>query len=102
MGCSEVRIPGKHGTGVTPVYVNVMKLLELALHDGYNPNTGKCLRPSSRPFVECRNLKEVIALWEEQLDFYLPFIPADRTGHRGELLYADPDAIPLRRGGLPH
>lgn len=75
MGCSEVRIPGKHGTGVTPVYVNVMKLLELALHDGYNPNTGKCLRPSSRPFVECRNLKEVIALWEEQLDFYLPFIP---------------------------
>ncbi|WP_411655792.1 pyruvate formate lyase family protein [Anaeromassilibacillus sp. SJQ-1] len=46
MGCSEVRIPGKHGTGVTPVYVNVMKLLELAFHDGYNPNTGKCLCPS--------------------------------------------------------
>ncbi|WP_158088969.1 hypothetical protein [Anaeromassilibacillus sp. Marseille-P3371] len=37
---------GKHGTGVTPVYVNVMKLLELAFHDGYNPNTGKCLCPS--------------------------------------------------------
>ncbi|MFR8230240.1 MAG: hypothetical protein ACLVAH_09890 [Anaeromassilibacillus sp.] len=37
---------GKHGTGVTPVYVNVMKLLELAFHDGYNPITGKCLCPS--------------------------------------------------------
>ena len=74
MGCSEVRIPGKHGTGVTPVYVNVMKLLELALHDGFNPETGKTLHPSSRPFTECKNLDEVIALWEEQLDYYLPFV----------------------------
>ncbi len=75
MGCSEVRVPGKHGTGVTPVYVNVFKLLELAIYNGKNPNTGKTFCPSSRKFEECKNLDEVIALFSEQLDYYLPFIP---------------------------
>ena len=75
MGCSEVRVPGKHGTGVTPVYVNVFKLLELAIYNGKNPSTGKVLCPSSRKFEDCKNLDEVIALFSEQLDYYLPFIP---------------------------
>lgn len=75
MGCSEVRIPGKHGTGVTPVYVNMLKLMELALYDGYNPNTGKTLCPSKNSFVDAKSLEDVINLFEEQLDYYLQFIP---------------------------
>ncbi len=75
MGCSEVRVPGKHGTGVTPVYINVFKLLELAIHNGKNPNTGKTMCPSSRKFEECRDINDVIAMFSEQLDYYLPFIP---------------------------
>ncbi|WP_050697932.1 glycyl radical protein [Anaeromassilibacillus senegalensis] len=75
MGCSEVRVPGKHGTGVTPVYVNMLKILELALHGGCNPATGKVLCASSRSLKDCTSIDEVIALFEEQLDYYLPFIP---------------------------
>lgn len=75
MGCSEVRVPGKHGTGVTPVYVNVFKILELAIHNGKNPNTGETLCPTARKFEECRNIEEVIELFCGQLDYYLPFIP---------------------------
>ena len=75
MGCSEVRVPGKHGTGVTPVYVNVFKILELAIHNGMNPNTGKTLCPSTRKFEECKSIEEVISMFSEQLDYYLPFIP---------------------------
>lgn len=75
MGCSEVRVPGKHATGVTPVYVNMLKLLELALHDGRNPNTGKTLCGTSKSIKDCQSIDEVIGLFEEQLDFYLPYIP---------------------------
>ena len=75
MGCSEVRVPGKHGTGVTPVYVNMMKILELALYDGENPNTGKTLCKTKASFKDAKNLDDVIALFEQQLDYYLEFIP---------------------------
>ncbi len=75
MGCSEVRVPGKHGTGVTPVYVNVFKLLELAIYNGKNPNTGLTLCPSVRKFEDCRSVDDIIELFSEQLDYYLPFIP---------------------------
>ncbi len=75
MGCSEVRVPGKHGTGVTPVYVNMMKILELALYDGENPNTGQTLCKTKASFQDAKNLDDVIALFEQQLDYYLEFIP---------------------------
>ena len=75
MGCSEVRVPGKHGTGVTPVYVNVFKLLELAIYNGTNPSTGETLCPSSHRFEDCRSIEDVMELFSEQLDYYLPFIP---------------------------
>lgn len=75
MGCSEVRVPGKHGTGVTPVYVNMMKIMELAMYDGMNPNTQKNLCPSSRSFLETKCIKDVEAIFKEQLGYYLKFIP---------------------------
>lgn len=75
MGCSEVRVPGKHGTGVTPVYVNMMKIMEIALNNGANPATGETLCPAKTRFEDARDIKDVLALFEEQLDYYLRFIP---------------------------
>lgn len=75
MGCSEVRVPGKHGTGVTPVYVNMMKILELALYDGMNPNTQKTLYPASMSFLDAKSIKDVETIFKEQLQYYLKFIP---------------------------
>jgi pyruvate formate-lyase/glycerol dehydratase family glycyl radical enzyme len=75
MGCSEVRVPGKHGTGVTPVYLNLLKILELALHNGTNPSDGTVLKKSSRDIRSASNIEDIIAAFTEQLDFYLPFIP---------------------------
>ncbi|WP_444641936.1 pyruvate formate lyase family protein [Caproiciproducens sp. R1] len=75
MGCSEVRVPGKHGTGVTPVYINLLKLLELTLYNGWNPSTGKTFCPATRRVEECTSVDQIIALFQEQIDYYLPFIP---------------------------
>lgn len=75
MGCSEVRVPGKHGTGVTPVYVNTMKILELAINDGINPSSGEQIFGSKKRFIDSENINEVIDMFEEQLENYLPFVP---------------------------
>ena len=75
MGCSEVRVPGKHGTGVTPVYVNLLKIMELVLNNGTNTDTGITLRRSGRDILSAENTDEIISAFEEQLDYYLPYIP---------------------------
>lgn len=74
MGCSEVRIPGKHGTGVTPVYINLLKILELTLHNGMNPSGGSVYYKNRRDIRSAESIEDVIEAFNEQLDFYLPFI----------------------------
>jgi pyruvate formate-lyase/glycerol dehydratase family glycyl radical enzyme len=76
MGCSEVRVPGRHGTGLTPVYVNVLKIFELAMYDGCNPKTGTLHCPSSKSIIDCNSIEDVLELFREQLSHYLSYIPA--------------------------
>jgi formate C-acetyltransferase len=71
MGCLEVQVPGKWGyraNGKTKL--NLLKILELALNNGIDPKTGIQLHPGKGDLTTFKNFEEVLAAWEDQLEYY--------------------------------
>lgn len=74
--CSEPIISGKslsHAGSMT--YVNLLKLLELALNGGRNPNTNICLCPHDKDLATFESFDEVIEAYKKQLRYYVRCIP---------------------------
>jgi len=72
MACSEPKIAGKslsHG-GLGIVYINLLKVFELSLNRGTNPNTGICLHPASRNLKTFRTFNEVVEAYKSQIKYY--------------------------------
>ena len=74
IGCVETGVPGKYGhraTGMT--YVNWGKVLEIMLHNGYDPASGIRMLPytaSEEAFVDFQNYEELWQAWKTYLKFY--------------------------------
>lgn len=71
IGCVEVAVPGKWGyrcNGMT--FLNLMKVLELALHGGQDPATGIRLCPAPGDLASFASFGEVLAAWRRQLAYY--------------------------------
>lgn len=74
IGCVETGIPGKYGhraTGMT--YVNWGKVLEILLHNGYDPNTKiRLLKVSDSESMHSnfKNYNELWQTWENFLKYY--------------------------------
>lgn len=74
MGCVETAIPGRWGhraTGMT--YVNFGKIIELVMHNGYDPQTGIQLvkiNGEEGPQIHYQSYDEVFQAWEELLSYY--------------------------------
>ena len=76
MGCSEFQVAGKFNTGNGGLcHVNVLKILELALHGGTNPATGQCLCPGEGDLASFRSFDEVWDAFRRQLRYYLGLVP---------------------------
>ncbi len=69
-GCVEVGAFGKEAFILTG-YFNLPKVLELALHDGLDPRTGRRLGPSTGPASSLRTFDDVVAAFERQLGHLL-------------------------------
>ena len=70
VGCVEAAVPGKWGyrnTGMT--FLNVLKVLELALFEGRCPINGVCLYSTKSP-KECHTFDEFYEEFKKQLAFY--------------------------------
>jgi formate C-acetyltransferase len=65
-GCVEVGAFGKEAYVLTG-YFNLVKLLELALHDGVDPRSGDRLGPASGPAAGFASFDAVFRAWEAQL-----------------------------------
>ena len=74
IGCVETGVPGKYGhraTGMT--YVNWGKVLEILLHNGYDPNTKiRLLKVSDSESMHSnfKNYNELWQTWENFLKYY--------------------------------
>jgi len=69
-GCVEVGAFGKEAYILTG-YFNLVKMLELALHDGLDPRTGKQLGPHTGKASEFANFEDLFAAFAKQTRHFL-------------------------------
>jgi formate C-acetyltransferase len=69
-GCVEVGAFGKEAYILTG-YFNLVKVLELALHDGLDPQTGRQLGPRTGPASGFVTFEDVFEAFEEQLRHFV-------------------------------
>lgn len=71
VGCIEAAVPGKWGyrnTGMA--FLNLLKVLELAYHDGRDPSTGARLCPGRGALADFATFDDLYAAFREQLAYY--------------------------------
>jgi pyruvate formate-lyase/glycerol dehydratase family glycyl radical enzyme len=93
MGCSEFQVAGKFNTGNGGLcHVNILKILELALNGGRNPETGHCPCPGQGTLATFQSFDEVLAAYRQQLRYYLGLVPVldGITSHAYEALTPTP------------
>src|SRR5512136_2805413 len=69
-GCVEVGAFGKENYNLTG-YFNMPKMLELALHNGVDPRTGKQLGPQTGDPTQFQSFGDVFAAYERQLRHFI-------------------------------
>ena len=76
MGCVEPVVPGKFNNATGGVcQINLLKLLELTLNNGVNPDTGLALCPGRGKLGEVESFDQLWEAYREQLVYYASFIP---------------------------
>ncbi len=72
VGCIEAAIPGKWGYRVTGMsFLNVLKVLEMALNGGRDPNTGLQLLPSEKTLISFSDFEDLYQAFYQQYMFYI-------------------------------
>lgn len=69
-GCVETGAFGKEAYVLTG-YFNLPKVLEITLHDGIDPATGRRLGPSTGSVTELGSLDALVAAFTRQLEYFL-------------------------------
>ena len=71
VGCVEIAVPGKWGYRCTGMsFLNMGKVLELALNNGKDPKTGIQLCLGNGGLETFSSFKEVMKAWEKQISYY--------------------------------
>ena len=72
-GCVEAQVPGK--TDFRPVagFINILKVLELTLHNGLDPKTGRQFGPKTGTPEELDTMDKVMEAYEKQLAFIIDY-----------------------------
>jgi formate C-acetyltransferase len=71
VGCVETSVPGKWGYRVTGMsFLNLLKVLELTLHNGTDPTTGVQLLPGRGDLFAFESIEALYEAYREQLKFY--------------------------------
>ena len=74
-GCIEASIPGKWDFAAKGPWLNVEKVLDIAMHDGVDTKTGYKFAVPPRPFAECQNMDEVFENYITQLRYFMDLQP---------------------------
>lgn len=70
-GCIEASIPGKWDFAAKGPWLNVEKVLEITLHDGWDPKTGCHFLDLGRKVCDCRSTGEIMELYKRTLDYFM-------------------------------
>lgn len=72
-GCVESQVPGK--TDFRPVagFINILKVLELAMHDGVDPKTGRQFGPNTGTMEEMDSMEKFMKAYEAQLAYIIDY-----------------------------
>ena len=68
-GCTETMIAGMSNVGSLEGSINLAKVLELALHDGYDPVSHRQLGPHTGRFTEMQEFAQVVCAVKRQLQY---------------------------------
>ena len=74
-GCIEASVPGKWDFAAKGPWLNVEKVLDIAMHDGVDTKTGYKFAEPPRPFAECKNMDEVFENYITQLRYFMDLQP---------------------------
>ena len=84
-GCIEPQVLGKTDFQSNPGYFNPIKILDVMLHNGYDPITGVKIGIETGDPKDFKNIQDVMNAYEKQLDHFVEkfVIMANRTqgGH---------------------
>lgn len=74
VGCVEAIVEGKqtnrpNGAG----FINLAKILELALYNGKDPRTGICLCPGTGDLTTFKSYEEVYEAFKKQIEYYFKY-----------------------------
>jgi len=76
VGCAEITVPGKFTSVASGVnQINLLKVLELTLNNGFNPTNGVQLLAGNGDLTKFTSFEEIIKAYRKQLRFYLKFVP---------------------------
>ena len=71
VGCTEVSVPGKCGYRINgQTKLSLLKVLELALNNGKEPETGIQLCRGNGDLSNFKSFGQVMEAWKRQLDYY--------------------------------
>jgi formate C-acetyltransferase len=68
-GCVHHTIPGQ-SSPLEPFFISIAKCLELALHDGFDPLTGKQLGPRTGGLESCGTYDQVVDGFKKQVRYF--------------------------------
>lgn len=71
VGCVEAIVPGKTDFNANVGYFNTIKILELALHDGYDPVLGKQLGPHTGDASKFTSMQQVLDAYLIQEQYFM-------------------------------
>ncbi|MBM3494368.1 MAG: hypothetical protein FJX72_08620 [Armatimonadetes bacterium] len=88
IGCIEITIPGKANPHAVSNWINLPKVLELALHGGRDPRDGAQIGPETPDLTQCATFDDVMASYERQLDHFARWAAfgsnSAETAHRSQ------------------
>ncbi|WP_346961104.1 glycyl radical protein [Faecalicatena contorta] len=72
-GCVEAQVPGK--TDFRPVagFINILKVLELTMHNGMDPKTGRQFGPETGCMEEMDSMEQFMEAYKKQLSYIIDF-----------------------------
>jgi pyruvate formate-lyase/glycerol dehydratase family glycyl radical enzyme len=119
IGCAEAGPAGLLAGRTGGAWLNLAKILEMTLHNGQDPRSGKVLHPNrgNKDLTGFASFEELVAAFKEQLDYYISLemimentIDRLYEEHMEEPLAAAfacptttiPRGLPLKKGGAKY
>ena len=93
IGCYEPAVDGKETPCTSNLFVNMVKSLELALHNGVDPITGEQVGPETGDPLEFSDFEEMFDAYTGQMDFTLSTSAKYVTAH--EQVWSEVNPSPL-------